>query len=44
VGRLLIFNALNMDFRTVGVKKNHRCPVCGGDPTIKTLEGMGEDV
>ncbi len=35
--RLLIFNALRMDFRTVKVKKNPDCPVCGNNPTITTL-------
>lgn len=35
--RLLIFNALNMQFRNVAVKKNPRCPVCGDHPTITAL-------
>ena len=35
--RLLIFNAWNMDFRTVKVKKNPDCPVCGKKPTIIKL-------
>jgi molybdopterin/thiamine biosynthesis adenylyltransferase len=35
--RLLIFNALAMSFRTVTIKKNPRCPVCGEDPSITKL-------
>lgn len=35
--RLLIFNALNMQFRTVAVKKNNSCAVCGSSPTITEL-------
>lgn len=35
--RLLIFNALTMNFRTVAVKRNLRCPVCGENPLIREL-------
>lgn len=35
--RLLIFNAANMQFRTVKVKKNSNCPICGDNPTITRL-------
>lgn len=35
--RLLIFDALNMNFRTVKVKKNPECPICGENPSIKEL-------
>jgi adenylyltransferase/sulfurtransferase len=35
--RLLIFNALNMNFRTANVKRNPDCPVCGDNPTITEL-------
>ncbi len=35
--KLLIFNALHMDFRTVAFRKNPRCPICGEQPTITTL-------
>lgn len=37
VNRLLIFNALNMVFRTVDIKKNQNCPVCGEKPTVTKL-------
>jgi adenylyltransferase/sulfurtransferase len=36
--RLLIFNALNMNFRTVKVKRNAKCPVCGTAPTVTELK------
>jgi adenylyltransferase/sulfurtransferase len=35
--RLLVFNALNMHFRTVGIKRNPKCPVCSDHPTITKL-------
>ncbi|WP_103026921.1 molybdopterin-synthase adenylyltransferase MoeB [Salinibacter altiplanensis] len=37
IGRLLMVDALNMDFRTVNVPKNPDCPVCGDDPTVTEL-------
>jgi adenylyltransferase/sulfurtransferase len=37
VNRLLIFNALNMNFRTVKFHRNPACPVCGEHPLITTL-------
>jgi len=37
VNRLLIFDALNMNFRTVKFRRNSACPVCGDKPTISTL-------
>ena len=37
VGRLLMTDALNMDFRTVNVPTNPDCPVCGNDPTVTEL-------
>jgi molybdopterin/thiamine biosynthesis adenylyltransferase len=36
-GRLLTYNALTMDFRTVTLASNPGCQVCGERPTIKTL-------
>jgi molybdopterin/thiamine biosynthesis adenylyltransferase len=35
--RLLIFNAATMEFRTVRVKKNPHCPICGQHPSITEL-------
>jgi len=37
IGRLLLFNALAMEFRVVKLKRNPDCPVCGDHPTIKEL-------
>ncbi len=36
--RLLTFNALTMDFRTVNIRRDNNCAVCGDKPTITTLE------
>ena len=35
--RVMFFDAMNMDFRTVSVEKNPDCPVCGEKPTITEL-------
>jgi molybdopterin/thiamine biosynthesis adenylyltransferase len=35
--RLLIFNALAMEFRTAHFKRNPACPICGAHPTITEL-------
>ena len=37
IGRLLMVDALSMDFRTVNVPKNPDCPVCGENPTVTEL-------
>jgi molybdopterin/thiamine biosynthesis adenylyltransferase len=37
VNRLLIFDALNMNFRTVKFRRNLACPVCGEKPSITSL-------
>ena len=37
IGRLLIFDALEMDFQTVKVRWDADCPVCGKSPTITEL-------
>ncbi|MDP2949161.1 MAG: ubiquitin-like small modifier protein 1 [Chloroflexota bacterium] len=37
VGRLLIFDALAMEFRQVKIRRDPRCPLCGDDPTIHEL-------
>jgi molybdopterin/thiamine biosynthesis adenylyltransferase/rhodanese-related sulfurtransferase len=36
-GRLLLFDALAMSFREVGLKKDPDCPVCGEHPTVREL-------
>jgi sulfur-carrier protein adenylyltransferase/sulfurtransferase len=37
VGRLMIYDALDMAFRSVKVRKDPECPVCGKNPTITEL-------
>lgn len=37
VGRLLIINVLDMNFRQLRIRRNPNCPVCGENPTIKEL-------
>ena len=37
IGRLLMVDALPMEFRTVDVPKNPECPVCGDDPEVTEL-------
>lgn len=36
-GRLLMYDAARMDFRTIKIRRNPACPVCGDSPTIKKL-------
>ena len=36
-GRLLLFDALNMEMRQVKVRRNPGCPVCGDHPTVTEL-------
>jgi adenylyltransferase/sulfurtransferase len=37
VGRLMIYDALEMTYRSVKVRKDPECPLCGKNPTITTL-------
>jgi adenylyltransferase/sulfurtransferase len=37
VGRLLLFDSLAMEFRTVKLKWDPDCPVCGTHPTVTEL-------
>jgi adenylyltransferase/sulfurtransferase len=37
VGRLLLYDALQMSFREFRVRRNPRCPACGEHPTVKQL-------
>jgi len=36
-GRLLIFDALSLEWREVALRRNPACPVCGDDPTLTEL-------
>ena len=35
--RLLLIDALNMEFRTVKLRRNPQCPLCGDTPTVHQL-------
>jgi adenylyltransferase/sulfurtransferase len=37
VGRLILYDALEMTFREFKVRRNPKCPVCGDHPTITKL-------
>ena len=36
-GRLLLFDALELDFRTLEIRRDPLCPVCGDQPTVTEL-------
>ena len=36
-GRLLLIDALEMDFRTVKMRRNPKCALCGDNPTVTEL-------
>jgi adenylyltransferase/sulfurtransferase len=36
-GRLLLYDALDVEFRIFNVQKNSACPLCGENPTITDL-------
>ena len=48
-GRLLLVDAMDMEFRELEIRKDPDCPVCGDDPTVTELIdyeafcGVGED-
>src|SRR5689334_3590051 len=37
LGRLMIYDALGMEYRTLGVRKDPNCAVCGENPTVTEL-------
>jgi molybdopterin/thiamine biosynthesis adenylyltransferase/rhodanese-related sulfurtransferase len=37
IGRLLLYDALNMEFNEVRLRKNPNCPVCSENPTLTEL-------
>jgi adenylyltransferase/sulfurtransferase len=37
VGRLMVYDALEMSYRTINVRKDPDCPVCGENPTVTEL-------
>src|SRR4026209_2639387 len=40
VGRLMVYDALEMSYRTVKVRKDPECPVCGKNPEITLETGL----
>lgn len=41
VGRLLLYDALHMNFKELRLRKDPECPVCGENPTIRYLAEIG---
>lgn len=41
-GQLLVFDALEMEFTKVKLRRNPECPVCGNNPTITTFIDYGD--
>jgi sulfur-carrier protein adenylyltransferase/sulfurtransferase len=37
VGRLMVYDALEMSYRSLNIKKDPECPICGKNPTITEL-------
>ena len=37
-GRILMYDALDMKFRDVEIKRNSNCPICGENPTITEVK------
>lgn len=37
IGKFVIYNSLDMQFRTLKLHKDPSCPICGTNPTIKAL-------
>ena len=42
IGRLLLVDALSLEFREVRLRKNPECAVCGSSPTITAPADVGE--
>jgi adenylyltransferase/sulfurtransferase len=41
-GRLLLYDALDVEFRIFNVQKNEACPLCGQKPTITGVGASGD--
>ena len=37
LGKLMIYDALEMEYRKLGVRKDPNCAICGDDPTVTAL-------
>jgi len=42
-GRLLVYNALIQQFRTLDLKRDPHCPLCGGEPRIRIIDADAYD-
>ena len=40
IGRLLLYDALQMSFREFKVRRNPNCPICGDHPTITQADRL----
>ena len=36
-GRMILIDALSMEFRTVKIRRNENCVLCGDNPSVKEL-------
>jgi len=39
-GRLLVYDALDLDYRVLNLGKNRACPLCGENPTITDVQAQ----
>ncbi len=37
IGKMMLIDTLRMEFRTVKIRRNPNCPICGDNPTIREL-------
>ena len=40
IGRMMVYDALEMRFRDVPISRNPDCPICGENPTITQIESI----
>jgi adenylyltransferase/sulfurtransferase len=39
-GKMVFYDALDMEFETVGINRKEDCPVCGADPAIESVQDV----
>ncbi len=37
IGKLLVFEGMDMSFRKLNLRRSPKCPLCGDNPTVKEL-------
>ncbi len=42
IGQFLVYNSLDVEFRTFPIRKNPSCPLCSEKPKIKELSSYHE--